>query len=81
MGSNRPARAGPPYTKASAGRRGARRNALLAENLGKPSLWVIINAPWYNAYFAHPEFGLGEALAEDALWPEMLVRLIVAPGL
>ena len=23
------------------------RHALLAENLGKPSLWVIINAPWY----------------------------------
>ncbi|MCH7693061.1 MAG: hypothetical protein IID50_06415 [Proteobacteria bacterium] len=20
---------------------------LLAENLGKPSLWVMINAPWY----------------------------------
>ncbi len=24
------------------------RHALLAENLGKPSLWVIINAPWYK---------------------------------
>ncbi len=23
--------------------------APLAENLGKPSLWVIINAPWYKA--------------------------------
>ncbi len=23
------------------------RHALLAESLGKPSLWVIINAPWY----------------------------------
>ncbi len=23
-------------------------HALLAENLGKPSLWVIINAPWYK---------------------------------
>ena len=23
------------------------RHALLAENLGNPSLWVIINAPWY----------------------------------
>ena len=23
------------------------RHAFLAENLGKPSLWVIINAPWY----------------------------------
>ena len=23
------------------------RRALLAENLGKPSLWVIITAPWY----------------------------------
>jgi len=23
------------------------RHALLAENLGKPSLWVIISAPWY----------------------------------
>ena len=22
---------------------------LLAENLGKPSLWVMINAPWYKA--------------------------------
>ncbi len=22
-------------------------HALLAESLGKPSLWVIINAPWY----------------------------------
>ncbi len=37
--------------------------------------------PGGYAYFAHPEFGLGEALAEGALWPEMLVRLIVAPGL
>ena len=25
------------------------RHALLAESLGKPSLWVIINAPWYHA--------------------------------
>ncbi len=24
------------------------RHALLAESLGKPSLWVIINAPWYE---------------------------------
>ncbi len=24
------------------------RHALLAENLGKPSLWVIISAPWYE---------------------------------
>ncbi|MEE8504950.1 MAG: hypothetical protein V3S40_01885, partial [Kiloniellales bacterium] len=24
------------------------RHALLAENLGKPSLWVIINVPWYK---------------------------------
>ena len=24
------------------------RRALMAENLGKPSLWVIIAAPWYN---------------------------------
>ena len=24
------------------------RRALLAENLGKPSLWVIISAPWYE---------------------------------
>ena len=23
-------------------------HALLAENLGKPSLWVIISAPWYK---------------------------------
>ncbi len=23
-------------------------HALLAESLGKPSLWVIINAPWYK---------------------------------
>ncbi len=23
------------------------RHALLAENIGKPSLWVIIRAPWY----------------------------------
>ncbi len=23
------------------------RHALLAESLGKPSLWVTINAPWY----------------------------------
>jgi len=23
------------------------RHALLAESLGKPSQWVIINAPWY----------------------------------
>ncbi len=26
------------------------RHALLAENLGKSSLWVIISAPWYKAY-------------------------------
>ena len=26
------------------------RHALLAENLGKPSLWVIISAPWYNTH-------------------------------
>ncbi len=25
------------------------RHALLAESLGKPSLWVIISAPWYKA--------------------------------
>ena len=24
------------------------RHALLAESLGKPSLWVIISAPWYE---------------------------------
>ncbi len=24
------------------------RHALLAESLGKPSLWVIISAPWYH---------------------------------
>ncbi len=24
------------------------RHALLAESLGKPSLWVIISAPWYQ---------------------------------
>ena len=23
------------------------RHALLVENLGKPSLWIIISAPWY----------------------------------
>ncbi len=28
--------------------------ALLAENLGKPSLWVIISAPWYNARSPKP---------------------------
>ncbi len=27
---------------------GSPRHALLAENLGKPSLWVIISAPWYE---------------------------------
>ncbi len=27
------------------------RHALLAESLGKPSLWVIINAPWYKGGF------------------------------
>ncbi len=27
------------------------RHALLAENLGKPSLWVIINEIWYKALF------------------------------
>ena len=27
--------------------RASPRHALLAESLGKPSLWVIINAPWY----------------------------------
>ncbi len=26
------------------------RHALLAESLGKPSLWVIISAPWYKAH-------------------------------
>ncbi len=26
------------------------RHALLAESLGKPSLWVIINAPWYYVF-------------------------------
>jgi len=26
------------------------RHALLAESLGKPSLWVIINAPWYYSH-------------------------------
>ena len=35
------------------------RHALLAENLGKPSLWVIISAPWYNGRKG-PETG-GEA--------------------
>ncbi len=30
------------------------RHALLAENLGKPSLWVIINAPWYYVLRAIP---------------------------
>ncbi len=25
------------------------RHALLAESLGKPSLWVTISAPWYKA--------------------------------
>ncbi len=30
------------------------RHALLAENLGKPSLWVIISAPWYNI-LSNPE--------------------------
>ena len=24
------------------------RRTLLAENLGKPSLWVMISVPWYN---------------------------------
>ncbi len=31
------------------------RHALLAESLGKPSLWVIINAPWYKP----PRFSYG----------------------
>ena len=26
------------------------RHALLAESLGKPSLWVIINGPWYKGF-------------------------------
>ena len=30
------------------------RHALLAENLGKPSLWVIIDAPWYKAAMPLP---------------------------
>jgi len=25
------------------------RHALLAESLGKPSLWIIISAPWYQS--------------------------------
>ncbi len=28
------------------------RHALLAESLGKPSLWVIISAPWYVSQMA-----------------------------
>ena len=33
------------------------RHALLAENLGKPSLWVIINAPWYKAEVTPKKIG------------------------
>ncbi len=45
------------------------------------SCLVGVAGPGGYAYFADLEFGLGEALAEDALWPEMLLRSIVAPGL
>ena len=38
------------------------RHALLAESLGKPSLWVIINAPWYQSLVAWPS---AEMLAGD----------------
>ncbi len=30
------------------------RHALLAENLGKPSLWVIVSAPWYKPVAQNP---------------------------
>ena len=37
------------------------RHALLAESLGKPSLWVIISAPWYEtAWFGPRRGGRGE---------------------
>ena len=40
------------------------RHALLAERLGKPSLWVIINAPWYNANYRGVP-GAGSSLFGD----------------
>ncbi len=41
------------------------RHGLLAENLGKPSLWVIINEIWYKRYRGArgPRLGLAEARA------------------
>ena len=38
---------------------------LRAENIGKPSLWVMINAPWYqtrrNSIWPSPEFFWGKS--------------------
>ena len=50
---------------------------LRAENLGKPSLWVMISAPWYKA-IAHERyvtFQLAEAAVPRDLFREIL-RLI-----
>jgi hypothetical protein len=44
------------------------RHALLAENLGKPSLWVIISAPWYK--LRHPTLGYGSMISNVAVFPE-----------
>ncbi len=42
------------------------RHALLAERLGKPSLWVIISAPWYYIADLLPGIAAGRAARDSS---------------
>ncbi len=46
---------------------------LLAENHGKPSLWVIIIAPWYSVWRPH---AVGEGGVSGAAMPSVLALII-----
>ena len=45
---------------------------VLAESLGKPSLWVIISAPWYETIIRSGQadpVALGRTMLFDPHWP------------
>jgi len=55
----------------------SRQRARLAENHGKPSLWVFINAPWYNVR----SYGYSSRRWNDDEIPDKLLRLEILPSL
>ena len=53
------------------------RHALLAENLGTPSLWVIISAPWYKPVIGSSNPGF--PAARFGVWAPLVLSYFSLP--